>query len=328
MNERRRTHLEAIPLVPAILGAIVSVQAGAALAKGLFPALGPIGTVGLRVVLSAIMLMAAFRPRLRGMLPTQWRAVIPYGLVLGTMNIVFYLSLSRIPLGVAVTVEFVGPLAVAVFGSRRAVDISWVVLAAAGIALITPWSGGGTDAAGVALALAAGVCWAAYILLGGRVSRIMPGGASVATGNGDRFLRGAARRFCDGWIRTADAASFRGGNRGGAALERDPLHVGDGSPEKASGAHVRHPHEPGAGSGCATWPGLPARTAFLPAMAGAYHRREHGIDPDLAALRARCCGRVWRRMAGRVIGHSPAPNTNDGTTTHLHISVCGCSRYT
>jgi inner membrane transporter RhtA len=104
-----------------ILGAIVSVQGGAALAKGLFPALGPVGTVGLRVVLSAIMLMAAFRPRLRGMTAAQWRAVIPYGVVLGTMNILFYLSLSRIPLGVAVTVEFVGPLGVALFGSRRAV---------------------------------------------------------------------------------------------------------------------------------------------------------------------------------------------------------------
>ena len=126
--------------------------------------------------------MPAFRPGLRALSPAQWRAVIPYGLILGTMNIVFYLSLSRIPLGVAVTVEFVGPLAVAVFGSRRVVDVAWVVLAAAGIALITPWSGGGADALGVALALAAGACWAAYILLGGRVSRIMPGGASVAMG--------------------------------------------------------------------------------------------------------------------------------------------------
>src|ERR1043166_749749 len=161
MNETRRTHLKAIPPVPAILGAIVSVQGGAALAKGLFPALGPIGTVGLRVGLSAIMLVAAFRPRLRGKTAAQWRAVIPYGVVLGTMNIVFYLSLSRIPLGVAVTVEFVGPLAVAVFGSRRAVDISWVVLAAAGIALIAPWAGGKADALGVLLALPPRPCWAA-----------------------------------------------------------------------------------------------------------------------------------------------------------------------
>ncbi len=182
MSETRRRHLEAISPVPAILAGIVSVQAGAALAKGLFPALGPIGTVGLRVALSAIMLLVAFRPGLRRITAAQWRAVIPYGLVLGTMNILFYLSLSRIPLGVAVTVEFVGPLAVAVFGSRRAVDMAWVVLVAAGIALITPWSGGGADALGVLLALAAGACWAAYILLGGRLSRIMAGGASVATG--------------------------------------------------------------------------------------------------------------------------------------------------
>ena len=96
---------------------------------------------------------------------------------------VFYFSISRIPLGLAVTVEFSGPLAVAVFGSRKAVDLLWVVLAAAGIALITPWSGsGGVDPVGVLLAGAAGACWAAYILLGGRVSQILPGGAAVAVG--------------------------------------------------------------------------------------------------------------------------------------------------
>ena len=180
MDETRRTHLAAIPPIPAILAGIISVQAGAALAKGLFPALGPVGTVGLRVGLSAIMLVAAFRPGLRGTTAAQWRAVIPYGVVLGTMNIVFYLSLSRIPLGVAVTVEFVGPLAVAVFGSRRAVDMAWVVLAAAGIALITPWSGGGADLAGVLLALAAGACWAAYILLSQRVGRLFGGASGLA----------------------------------------------------------------------------------------------------------------------------------------------------
>ena len=101
----QRLHSRALDSTASILGAIVSVQAGAALAKGLFPALGPIGTVGLRVVLSAILLIAAFRPELRGMTATQWRAVIPYGLVLGTMNIVFYLSLSRIPLGVGRRVQ-------------------------------------------------------------------------------------------------------------------------------------------------------------------------------------------------------------------------------
>lgn len=182
MNEPKRAHLPAITPIPAILGAIISVQGGAALAKGLFPVLGATGTVGLRVALSAAILLAVFRPRLHRTTAAQWRALIPYGLVLGVMNVVFYLSLSRIPLGLAVTVEFIGPLGVAVYGSRRAVDVAWVVLAAAGIALIAPWAGGGADAVGVLLALAAGACWAAYILLGGRVSRMIPSGVTVATG--------------------------------------------------------------------------------------------------------------------------------------------------
>jgi inner membrane transporter RhtA len=182
MNKTKRAHLPAILPIPAIFGSIVSVQGGAALAKGLFPALGATGTVGLRVGISAVILLAAFRPRLRRATAGQWRAVIPYGVVLGVMNVVFYLALSRIPLGLAVTVEFIGPLGVAVFGSRRAVAVAWVVLAAAGIALIAPWAGGGADALGVLLALAAGACWAAYILLGGRMSRMIPGGAAVATG--------------------------------------------------------------------------------------------------------------------------------------------------
>jgi inner membrane transporter RhtA len=129
-----------------------------------------------------VILLGVFRPRLRGATAAEWRAVIPYGVVLGLMNVLFYLALSRIPLGLAVTVEFIGPLGLAVFGSRRAVDVTWVVLAAAGIALITPWTGTGVDTLGVLLALAAGACWAGYILLGGRVSRMIPGGAAVATG--------------------------------------------------------------------------------------------------------------------------------------------------
>ena len=182
MSHTKRAQLPPIPPVPAIVGAIVSVQGGAALAKGLFPALGALGTVGLRVGISAVILLAAFRPRLRRATAAQWRAIIPYGVILGVMNVVFYLSLARIPLGLAVTVEFIGPLGVAVFGSRRAVDVAWVVLAASGIALIAPWAGGKADALGVLLALGAGACWAAYILLGGRVSRMIPGGAAVATG--------------------------------------------------------------------------------------------------------------------------------------------------
>jgi inner membrane transporter RhtA len=179
METRRKP---ALAPIPAILGSIVSVQGGAALAKGLFPALGSTGTVGLRVGISAVILLAAFRPRVGRITAEQWRTLIPYGVVLGVMNVVFYSALSRIPLGLAVTVEFIGPLGVAVFGSRRAVDVAWVVLAAAGIALIAPWAGGGVDPLGVLLALAAGACWAAYILLGGRISRMIPGGDAVAIG--------------------------------------------------------------------------------------------------------------------------------------------------
>ena len=171
-----------VPPLPAVLGAVVSVQGGAALAKHLFPVLGPTGTVGLRIGLSALLLLLAFHPPLRKLTATQWRAIVPYGVVLGGMNLVFYLALSRIPLGLAVTLEFVGPLGVAIFGSRRAIDLAWVVLAATGIALIAPWRGGNVDPVGVLLALGAGAFWAAYILIGGRVSRLLPGGAAVATG--------------------------------------------------------------------------------------------------------------------------------------------------
>jgi inner membrane transporter RhtA len=172
-----------LPPLPAVVVAILSVQGGAALAKGLFPVLGPSGTVGLRIGISAAILLAVFRPRLHRLSAAQWRLVLPYGVVLGLMNLVFYHSLSRIPLGLAVTVEFIGPLSVAVFGSRRLIDMGWVVLAGTGIALITPWTAGsGVDPLGVALAFTAGVCWALYIVIGKRLSHLLTGGAAVSIG--------------------------------------------------------------------------------------------------------------------------------------------------
>lgn len=167
--------------IPAVLGSIVSVQAGAAVAKGLFPVLGATTTAGLRIALSAVMLLAVFHASLRRLTAAEWRSIVPFGASLGAMNLVFYASLARIPLGLAVTVEFIGPLAVAVHGSRRALDLVWVAMAGAGIALIAPWGDGGTDALGVALALLAGLLWASYIVLGGRVSRRLAGGAAVSS---------------------------------------------------------------------------------------------------------------------------------------------------
>jgi inner membrane transporter RhtA len=172
----------ALPPVPAVLLAIVSVQGGAAIAKRLFPVFGATGTAGLRIGLSAVMLMLLFRPSMRALSARQWQLVVPYGLVLAAMNLIFYRALERIPLGLAVTLEFLGPLMLAVAGSRRALDFVWVALAAAGIALIAPWSGSGVDLLGASFAILAGACWAAYIVLGSRVSRVLPGGPAVALG--------------------------------------------------------------------------------------------------------------------------------------------------
>jgi inner membrane transporter RhtA len=173
-----------LPPIPAVILSVVSVQGGAAFAKELFPTLGAAGTAGLRIGLSAIMLFAAFRPKLARLTRTQWRAVIPYGLVLGALNLSFYMALERIPLGLAVTLEFVGPLSLAVFGSRRLLDFLWAVLAGIGILLIAPWreSASAVDLPGVLLALMAGGLWAAYIVLGGRASKMLAAGESVATG--------------------------------------------------------------------------------------------------------------------------------------------------
>lgn len=179
MTNSRRPGL---PPTLSVLLAIFSIVGGATLAKGMFPALGAAGTAGIRIGLSALMLLAVFRPPLRRLRAEHWRILLPYGVTMGAMNLLFYLAIARIPLGLGLTLEFVGPLSVAVLGSRRAQDLVWVLLAGTGIALVAPWSGSGVDPLGVALALAAGACWGAYILVGGRVSRLLPGGTAVAAG--------------------------------------------------------------------------------------------------------------------------------------------------
>ncbi|WP_034414389.1 EamA family transporter [Deinococcus marmoris] len=172
-----------LPPIPALLLSMLSIQAGAAYAKSLFPLIGPLGTTGLRVGLAAAILMLIFRPNLRLLTRDDWRAVIPYGAVLGLMNLTYYLSLERLPLAIAVTLEFLGPLLLAAALSRRALDFLWVALAGLGIALISPHgTGAALDPIGVALALVAGAFWAAYILLGGTVGRRLSGTTGVAVG--------------------------------------------------------------------------------------------------------------------------------------------------
>ena len=162
-----------------LLGSIASVQFGSAFADKLFAQAGPGGVVLLRLALSAAMLLAISRPRLRGRTRADLRAAIAFGLVLGGMNWSFYEALDRLPLGVAVTIEFLGPLAVAVAGSRRLLDGVWVVLAAGGVGLLAlRGDHHDIDPVGIMLALVAGACWAAYILLSKRV------GASFAALDG------------------------------------------------------------------------------------------------------------------------------------------------
>lgn len=170
------------PAVLAVLLAITSFQGGAAIAKGIFPVLGAAATSSLRIVFSAIILVVVNRPNLRRVTTAQWKAVVLYGLTLGTMNTVFYMAIARIPLGLGVAIEFMGPLALALTGSKRTIDFVWVLLAATGIALIAPWSNNRLDLIGILLALLAGALWAAYILLGGHISKIMDGGKAVTIG--------------------------------------------------------------------------------------------------------------------------------------------------
>lgn len=175
--------LKNISPVPAVLMAIISVQGGAAIAKGIFPVMGAGGTVMLRIALSATILLAIHRPNFKKITGSQWKLTVWYGLVLGAMNTSFYLSLARIPLGLAVTLEFIGPLLLAVSTSKKAIDFLWVFLAAIGIALIAPWSSNNNiDLIGAALALLAGAFWAAYIVIGGKLSQNMDGGIAVSIG--------------------------------------------------------------------------------------------------------------------------------------------------
>jgi inner membrane transporter RhtA len=174
------SRLDRIPPTVLVLGAVASVQFGAAVAKSLFDEIGPGGTVFLRVLFAAIILAAAWRPGVAARSRADLLLVVAFGFTLVAMNFTFYEALERIPLGIAVTFEFVGPLGVAIVGSRRALDLVWVVLAAAGIVLLSDFGSADLDTLGVGLALLAGGFWAAYILLAARVGQTYEGGQGLA----------------------------------------------------------------------------------------------------------------------------------------------------
>jgi inner membrane transporter RhtA len=153
-----------------VLVGIASVQLGAGIAKSLFDEVDPETIVWLRLVTSAVVLAVAVRPALRGRSRSDWLVVLCFGASLGLMNWAIYQAFARIPLGIAVTIEFIGPLALALLGSRRLRDLAWVVLAAGGVALLG-LERADLDLLGVLFALLAGGCWAAYILLSAQTGR-------------------------------------------------------------------------------------------------------------------------------------------------------------
>jgi len=170
--------------VAAVLTAVFSVQFGATLSEHLFPVIGVEGTTACRQAFSAIALLLLFRPWAAMPQRRHWPIIALYGVLLGVMNLTFYFAIARLPLGIAVAIEFTGPLTVAVISSRKGIDFLWVACAVAGLAILLPWHGGAgrIDPIGIVFALIAAACWGAYIVVGQKISLRMDGGKAVALG--------------------------------------------------------------------------------------------------------------------------------------------------
>ncbi len=169
---------------PVVVFAMVSFQTGAAVAKVLIPAVGPLGMVGVRAGVAALVMCVLVRPPLARLTGPVLRRLLPYGLALGGMNAAFYLSLARLPLGLAVAIEFLGPLLVALAGARRLADLLVALLVVGGLLLLLGPTAAAVspDPRGVAWALLAGLLWAIYILAGHRVGQVLPAPSGAALG--------------------------------------------------------------------------------------------------------------------------------------------------
>lgn len=181
MTSEKKTFILSITT---LLIAMISIQGGAALAKQLFPLIGAEGTSVIRLVFAAAILCGIWRPwrtRLQG---REWKSIFAYGAALGLMNLTFYISIARIPLGIAVALEFTGPLGVALLASRKPIDFLWAALATLGIILILPISPAenALDPIGILFALTAGMCWAGYILFGQKAGTSTHAGVVTSLG--------------------------------------------------------------------------------------------------------------------------------------------------
>ena len=179
-----RDPVDRVPAPLLVLASIASVQVGSAVARTLFDEVGAPGMVLLRLGLSSLLLLALLRPAPWRWSPASRRAVVLLGVTMAGMNLVFYLAIRTVPLGVAVTVEFVGPLLVALAQTRRALDLGWALLAAGGVGLLGLAGGTSAPLSGLVLALVAGLCWGAYILASARVGSLLPGTGGLAAALG------------------------------------------------------------------------------------------------------------------------------------------------
>ncbi|SEN08746.1 inner membrane transporter RhtA [Pseudomonas sp. ok272] len=168
MNDQPRSLASTLFPVGLLLIAMASIQTGASLAKSMFPVVGAQGTTTLRLIFASVIMILLLRPWKARLTAQSLRTVVVYGAALGGMNLLFYMSLQTVPLGIAVALEFTGPLAVAIYASRKAIDFLWIGLAIVGLLLLIPTDAASAsiDLVGAGYALAAGVCWALYILFG------------------------------------------------------------------------------------------------------------------------------------------------------------------
>ncbi|GAC1577825.1 MAG: EamA family transporter [Candidatus Dormibacteria bacterium] len=195
---QRPSRLARTPSPVLVLGGIASVQFGSALATQIFAQVGPGGAVLLRLVGASLVLSLVFHPRL-GVRPRRdWALAALFGLVLAGMNLSFYEALHRIPLGIAVTIEFIGPLSVGVLGSRRRLDFVWAAAAVAGIVALTHGSAHGLSTLGVVFALGAAAMWGTYILVSARVGRVFTDTTGLVIAMWDSALVTAPLGIADG----------------------------------------------------------------------------------------------------------------------------------
>jgi inner membrane transporter RhtA len=180
MTPTTATERRSLPAPLLVLTAIISVQVGSAIARTLFDDLGAAGVTLLRLSIAAVVLGIAFRPRVGTWSAAAWRAAALLGVAMAGMNLIFYLALQTVPLGVAVTVEFLGPLLLTLVQTRRLVDLLWALLAAGGVALLGLGAGVSAPLGGLLLAFLAGLCWAGYILASAHLGTLVPGTGGLA----------------------------------------------------------------------------------------------------------------------------------------------------